>query len=663
MIYISGGILFLLSILSLFLYKYFSNIKKQPGGFWFIYTIGSLFIWSISFSLRTLIPNENITHTLFGINLLFVNLSVIFMFIFIYEYIYTDKLHRKYVLILFIYPVINILFFFTNNTVYFSEYFINSNGIIIFESGVGLYIHILHNYILAICSFGMILGEYFSSKNTRKKQIRILLLGLIIYGFLSVFSVTNYIPPYFNTSPIGFFLFTVLIIYNFKKYQFLSDKIIKINDIFTKIENPILVLDEYNNIIKTNKQFNELVNINIRQFENIQKYNTNTIIAKITLLLNKNIKYETLKLNDEYYSISLKNLNYSTNKNGKIIILTNITYIKKQEQKLKTLKQKYESVIENFQKGSIALFNKELKYEFASGIIYSSEDNKNKHISEIHSSDFLKNYKIHFENVFNNIEHNEVITYNNKKLQVQFKPIFIDNNIEYGVIITTDITKQKKIEKELHNIRKLYARVLRHNIKNKLSIINSYTNIITKNKTKKELNELKNKILKATNDLNSQSEKTILIHNIIQKQNKTITVNIQKEITKIINKYSKKYPDVTIENNLKYNINKDVHIHFQNAIENIIENSIKHNDTNGLTITISDIYKKDNKYLIYIEDNGSKIREQEIDIFKNKKENDLEHGSGVGLYLIELVINKSNGKYIIMNKKEKGVRNILIFDD
>ncbi len=117
--------------------------------------------------------------------------------------------------------------------------------------------------------------------------------------------------------------------------------------------------------------------------------------------------------------------------------------------------------------------------------------------------------------------------------------------------------------------------------------------------------------------------------------------------------------NITINKNIK----KDLFVYGDNkllkkVINNIITNAINHSPENEKVYL--NIYEEKDEIILIVENTGIHINEDEIkEIFKpfyriEKSRNRKSGGSGLGLYIVKMILDLHNAKYSISNT-EKGV--------
>lgn len=98
------------------------------------------------------------------------------------------------------------------------------------------------------------------------------------------------------------------------------------------------------------------------------------------------------------------------------------------------------------------------------------------------------------------------------------------------------------------------------------------------------------------------------------------------------------------------------------ALKNVIQNGLKFNDSPVPTVTVS--YRStDNHHEIVIADNGIGIKEEYFDsifdLFKRLHNREVYQGSGIGLAIVKLAMDKLEGEVRIESEKGKGSQFIL----
>jgi len=223
-------------------------------------------------------------------------------------------------------------------------------------------------------------------------------------------------------------------------------------------------------------------------------------------------------------------------------------------------------------------------------------------------------------------------------------------SLDYGrgvsgqVLLIQDTTTVESQKQQLDLLRQIFSRLLRHNIRNKLTVINGFIESLQKETTtQKQKNNLQT-MKSASDSLLQSSNKAHLLSNATTEDiySQEVHTVVGQGISSIKNKIDD--PSVQITTDLQEpttEINISPSSHY--IISNIIENSIEHVES-PVNISILGNNSSDQKYYhVRVEDNGYGIPQEEIDVVNSKQESSLEHGTGIGLWVIKLLVNHIGG--------------------
>jgi signal transduction histidine kinase len=89
----------------------------------------------------------------------------------------------------------------------------------------------------------------------------------------------------------------------------------------------------------------------------------------------------------------------------------------------------------------------------------------------------------------------------------------------------------------------------------------------------------------------------------------------------------------------------------------LVRNAIEHNDREHPTVTVDvDEVASDGRYVVVrVSDDGPGIGEQERRVIDRGRETPLDHGSGIGLWMANWVVERAGGQLSIENEKTGGV--------
>lgn len=197
-------------------------------------------------------------------------------------------------------------------------------------------------------------------------------------------------------------------------------------------------------------------------------------------------------------------------------------------------------------------------------------------------------------------------------------------------------------------------RIMRHNIRNELTVLMSITNYVKQSIEDKDTRKKCEKLEKSYQRLNRLSQESNTINNIIKQTDYLRVINLKTQIKTGLSEC-----DIDI-NCVRVNIPSDIHIkagmELYHAFSALIDNAVRYNDNPDPCVDIY-IDEQTSEYIkLHIKDNGPGINKQEKSVINgSKKISTLNHGSGLGLWLSKWVVELYNGKLRIQdNVEEKG---------
>ncbi|WP_170093752.1 ATP-binding protein [Halomicrobium mukohataei] len=222
-----------------------------------------------------------------------------------------------------------------------------------------------------------------------------------------------------------------------------------------------------------------------------------------------------------------------------------------------------------------------------------------------------------------------------------------------AVLVLRDITPVKQREEtlrqreqELRMLNQVFSRVFRHNIRNELLVARGHMDRVGHRTDDETVEESVQTAIGATERLLGHAEKTREIQQIVDSDPDSTVVSLERLVTTAIDPYRNDTTDVTIEVAVD-DVHVDVIERFEAAVANAVENAIEHNPT-PLHVGITSQVAPDTVTLC-IEDDGEGIPDNEIAFLTEGEETVLNHGSGVGLWVLNWSVQRSDGTLSIVD--------------
>lgn len=219
---------------------------------------------------------------------------------------------------------------------------------------------------------------------------------------------------------------------------------------------------------------------------------------------------------------------------------------------------------------------------------------------------------------------------------------FEDGEFQGTVGVVRDISSRKRREQQLE----VQNRVLRHNLRNDMNIILVRADRLA-GAVGEELRPNAEHIREVGEGLLDLSEKVRSISMIQElSADDEVTITLNDQIEAIVDAVRSEYPNVTFEyeDATGEAVEKPVSDEelFDLALENLIENSITHNDSTEPRVSIT-LETRDGRCCVRVEDNGPGLPEPERRVLQSGTETDLQHSSGVGLWIVHWCIDELGG--------------------
>jgi PAS domain S-box-containing protein len=205
----------------------------------------------------------------------------------------------------------------------------------------------------------------------------------------------------------------------------------------------------------------------------------------------------------------------------------------------------------------------------------------------------------------------------------------------YTLALIRDISEYKM---DLRHLR-LLNRIVSHNFRNKLQIVQGSSRQLTGDNNAAILNRMRRAIADLVDLTNWVNALTSL-----SRGQKDTKINVCTLLTNRLEKYRTEYPEINWELDCE-NVYIEADTPIQRAFDELIDNAVRHNEHEDLDITVSASENMaDQQIDIQIIDTGTPIPDIEIQPLMDGYEPDpLEHEENIGLWEVQTIINSHQG--------------------
>jgi len=231
------------------------------------------------------------------------------------------------------------------------------------------------------------------------------------------------------------------------------------------------------------------------------------------------------------------------------------------------------------------------------------------------------------------------------------------------VFVMRDITLLKEREQELRDreqeldlMRQVQSRVLRHNIRNDMQTV-KLANQAVIDAVDGEDERLVQQAIETANDLLAISDKTRAVEQLVDKEQTPTQLDLRVVLREIIESYRSEFPDVTFSLDCPGECFVEISPSLEIAIENVIENAAEHGSASpdsrarqdaaehngGTTQTVDvTVTEATDEVVVTISDDGPGISTEELTVIEREAETSLQHGSGMGLWVVKWAIDTTD---------------------
>ena len=220
--------------------------------------------------------------------------------------------------------------------------------------------------------------------------------------------------------------------------------------------------------------------------------------------------------------------------------------------------------------------------------------------------------------------------------------------------IQADITEQKRWEK----LFEVLNRVLRHNLRNDMGIISGHSGLLV-DRGRGDAADLGGTIKEKSDGLIELSEKARTLEQTARREAEPTRIDPDALLTSVIESYRDDYPGTTFD--VSVETDRDIYAgpEIEDAISELVGNAVKHNTATETRVTVS-VCDEGDSLLLVVEDTGSGIDEMEANVISKGEETALEHGSGLGLWLVNWIVTRYGGSFQIEERDDDGGTRALV---
>ena len=188
------------------------------------------------------------------------------------------------------------------------------------------------------------------------------------------------------------------------------------------------------------------------------------------------------------------------------------------------------------------------------------------------------------------------------------------------------------------NLVNVLNRVLRHNIRNDMSVIRGQTRLMADRLGGSGSGET---ALDRIDGLIELCQKAREVEEIVDQSNDPTETNVGKLLETVVSDVNTEFPAASVTLDADAETTATVLPSFERGVRELVENAAKHaGESPSVTVTVED---GPQSVAVHVADTGPGLPEQEREVLKTGVETPLIHGSGLGLWLAHWVVVNHGG--------------------
>jgi PAS domain S-box-containing protein len=215
------------------------------------------------------------------------------------------------------------------------------------------------------------------------------------------------------------------------------------------------------------------------------------------------------------------------------------------------------------------------------------------------------------------------------------------------VLVLRDVTDRLTREQRLDVLN----RVLRHNLRNDASSILNRAELIKQNGERAADAE---RIVDTTRDLVSTANRAREIERMMAGSTAPDQTPLDRVVDSAVDGVSREFPGVEVTTALADDATVAVDARtLETVLSNLVENAAEHNDADDPLVVVS-AEREDDLVRLAVSDNGPGIPEHERAVLEAGGEDQLTHGSGLGLWVVHWGVTEMGGRLDISDNDLSG---------
>jgi len=236
-----------------------------------------------------------------------------------------------------------------------------------------------------------------------------------------------------------------------------------------------------------------------------------------------------------------------------------------------------------------------------------------------------------------------------RQYDINIAAIRDDGELEATVVTAHDVTELREHQRQLS----VLDRVLRHNVRNKMSIVLGHAGDIASDASP-AMAERADAIREAATELLELSDSAREFESVFADDaRRTTTVDVVETVENVVRELRTEHPSAEIDSALPESALARGHETFELALSELFENAIVHSDREEPTVEVT-VVAGEESVEIRVADDGPGLDDTDRRALLRGTETPLEHTQGLGLWLVQWAVEVADGTIDIEENDPRG---------
>jgi PAS domain S-box-containing protein len=220
-----------------------------------------------------------------------------------------------------------------------------------------------------------------------------------------------------------------------------------------------------------------------------------------------------------------------------------------------------------------------------------------------------------------------------------------DGEISHFVGFQEDATDRIRTEQLVG----LLNRVLRHNLRNELNVLLGYGELLSDPDVAAGTDLDPGRVISETvAGLTSLSEQVRELESIARQDRDPTRLDVASLLSNAVTEATVAFPDATVTTSVDLSDGRDIcaGVELERAVEELVDNALTHDPDPATTVRIT-VRDAGDSVEIVVADDGPGIPPMEASVVEVGRETAVEHGNGLGLWLVNWIVTRYGGSFQI----------------